>query len=151
MAEITAKLVKELREKSGAGVMDAKKALVEVEGDIEKAIELLREKGMAKAAKKADRVAAEGLTGVYVNGNVAAVVEVNAETDFVAKLLKLHMYLQQLQSVKKSHSVVLLCLKKQMHNTLVLTNTTVDVLVLSLLSKVETKPLLNKFQCTSLQ
>ena len=70
MAEITAKLVKELREKSGAGVMDAKKALVEVEGDIEKAIELLREKGMAKAAKKADRVAAEGLTGVYVNGNV---------------------------------------------------------------------------------
>ena len=85
MAEITAKLVKELREKSGAGVMDAKKALVEVDGDIEKAIELLREKGMAKAAKKADRVAAEGLTGVYVNGNVAAVVEVNAETDFVAK------------------------------------------------------------------
>ena len=85
MAEITAALVKELREKSGAGVMDAKKALVETEGDIEKAIELLREKGMAKAAKKADRVAAEGLTGVYVDGNVAAVVEVNAETDFVAK------------------------------------------------------------------
>ena len=74
-----------MREKSGAGVMDAKKALVETDGDIEKAIELLREKGMAKAAKKADRVAAEGLTGVYVNGNVAAVVEVNAETDFVAK------------------------------------------------------------------
>ena len=85
MAEITAKLVKELREKSGAGVMDAKKALVETDGDIEKAIELLREKGMAKAAKKADRVAAEGLTGVYVDGNIAAVVEVNAETDFVAK------------------------------------------------------------------
>ena len=85
MAEITAALVKELREKSGAGVMDAKKALVETEGDIEKAIELLREKGMAKAAKKADRVAAEGLTGVYVDGNVAAVIEVNAETDFVAK------------------------------------------------------------------
>ncbi|MCY0530378.1 translation elongation factor Ts, partial [Klebsiella pneumoniae] len=85
MAEITAALVKELREKSGAGVMDAKKALVETDGDIEKAIELLREKGMDKAAKKADRVAAEGLTGVYVDGNVAAVVEVNAETDFVAK------------------------------------------------------------------
>ncbi|MCS4487895.1 translation elongation factor Ts [Streptococcus sciuri] len=85
MAEITAKLVKELREKSGAGVMDAKKALVETEGDIDKAIELLREKGMAKAAKKANRVAAEGLTGVYVDGNVAAVVEVNSETDFVAK------------------------------------------------------------------
>ena len=85
MAEITAKLVKELREKSGAGVMDAKKALVEVDGDIEKAIELLREKGMAKAAKKADRVAAEGLTGVYVSCNIAAIVEVNSETDFVAK------------------------------------------------------------------
>ncbi|MEE5987874.1 translation elongation factor Ts [Ligilactobacillus equi] len=85
MAEITAKLVKELREKSGAGVMDAKKALVETDGDMEKAIEFLREKGMAKAAKKADRVAAEGLTGVYVDGNVAAVVEVNSETDFVAK------------------------------------------------------------------
>lgn len=85
MANITAALVKELREKTGAGVMDAKKALVEVEGNMEKAVELLREKGMAKAAKKADRVAAEGLTGVYVDGNVAAIVEVNAETDFVAK------------------------------------------------------------------
>ena len=85
MAEITAKLVKELREKSGAGVMDAKKALVETDGDIDKAIELLREKGMAKAAKKADRVAAEGLTGVSVDGSVAAAVEVNSETDFVAK------------------------------------------------------------------
>ena len=62
-----------------------KKALVETDGDMEKAIELLREKGMAKAAKKADRVAAEGLTGIYVDGNVAAVVEVNAETDFVAQ------------------------------------------------------------------
>jgi elongation factor Ts len=82
---ITAAQVKELREKSGAGVMDAKKALVETDGDMEKAIELLREKGMAKAAKKADRVAAEGLTGTYVDGNVAAVVEVNAETDFVAQ------------------------------------------------------------------
>ena len=82
---ITAAQVKELREKSGAGVMDAKKALVETDGDMEKAIELLREKGMAKAAKKADRVAAEGLTGIYVDGNVAAVVEVNAETDFVAQ------------------------------------------------------------------
>ena len=74
MAEITAKLVKELREKSGAGVMDAKKALVEVDGDIEKAIELLREKDMSKAAKKADRIAAEGFSVIYVSGNVAAVV-----------------------------------------------------------------------------
>ena len=82
---ITAAQVKELREKTGAGIMDAKKALVEVDGDLDKAIDLLREKGIAKAAKKADRVAAEGLTGVYVDGNVAALVEVNSETDFVAK------------------------------------------------------------------
>ena len=73
MAQITAKLVKELRERTGAGVMDAKKALVEVDGDMDKAVQYLRDKGMAKAAKKADRVAAEGLTGVYVNGNVAAI------------------------------------------------------------------------------
>ena len=65
MAQITAKLVKELRERTGAGVMDAKKALVEVDGDMDKAVQYLRDKGMAKAAKKADRVAAEGLTGVY--------------------------------------------------------------------------------------
>ena len=77
MAQITAKMVKELRERTGAGVMDAKKALVEVDGDMDKAVEFLREKGMAKAAKKADRVAAEGLTGVYVADNVAAVTEIN--------------------------------------------------------------------------
>ena len=85
MAEITAKLVKELREKSGAGVMDAKKALVEVEGDIDKAVDFLREKGLAKAAKKADRIAAEGVTATYVDGNTAALIELNSETDFVAK------------------------------------------------------------------
>ena len=85
MAKITAKQVKDLRERTGAGVMDAKKALVEVDGDMDKAIEYLRDKGMAKAAKKADRVAAEGLTGVYVAGNVAAITEVNSETDFVAQ------------------------------------------------------------------
>ena len=84
MAKITAQLVKELRERTGAGVMDAKKALVEVDGDMDKAVQYLRDKGMAKAAKKADRVAAEGLTGVYVDGNVAAITEVNSETDFVS-------------------------------------------------------------------
>ena len=76
MAKITAQLVKELRERTGAGVMDAKKALVEVDGDMDKAVQYLRDKGMAKAAKKADRVAAEGLTGVYVDGNVAAITKV---------------------------------------------------------------------------
>ncbi|MBF0780017.1 MULTISPECIES: translation elongation factor Ts [unclassified Granulicatella] len=85
MAEITAKLVKELRDKTGVGMMDAKKALVAVDGEIEKAIDYLRENGLAKAAKKADRIAAEGLTSIYVDGDTAAVIEVNAETDFVAK------------------------------------------------------------------
>ena len=84
---ITASQVKELREKTGAGMMDCKKVLTETNGDEEKAIELLRERGIAKAAKKSDRIAAEGLVDTYIseNGKVGAVVEVNAETDFVAK------------------------------------------------------------------
>ncbi|KRM91069.1 translation elongation factor Ts [Liquorilactobacillus cacaonum] len=85
MAKISASQVKELRDKIGVGMMEAKKALVAVDGDMQKAIDFLREKGIAKAAKKSDRVAAEGLADVEVAGNVAAVVEVNAETDFVAQ------------------------------------------------------------------
>ena len=84
---ITASQVKELREKTGAGMMDCKKVLTETNGDEEKAIELLRERGIAKAAKKSDRIAAEGLVDTYISedGKVGVVVEVNAETDFVAK------------------------------------------------------------------
>ena len=85
MTQITAKLVKELRDLTGVGMMDAKKALVEVEGNIEAAIDFLREKGLAKAAKKADRIAAEGVTATFVDGNTAALIEINSETDFVAK------------------------------------------------------------------
>lgn len=85
MAQISAKLVKELRDMIGVGMMDAKRALVAVEGDMEAAVDYLRENGMAKAAKKADRIAAEGLANVSVDGNTAVVVEINAETDFVAK------------------------------------------------------------------
>lgn len=85
MAEITAALVKELREKSGAGMMDCKKALAETGGDIEAAVDWLRTKGLAAAAKKAGRVAAEGLIGVAVDGTKGALIEVNAETDFVAR------------------------------------------------------------------
>ncbi len=85
MAEITAALVKELREKTGAGMMDCKKALAENNGDIDAAADWLREKGILKAAKKADRIAAEGLVGVATSGNTAALVEVNSETDFVAR------------------------------------------------------------------
>ena len=84
---ITASQVKDLREKTGAGMMDCKKVLTETDGDMEKAIELLRERGIAKAAKKSDRIAAEGLVTAYVSedGKIGAVAEVNAETDFVAK------------------------------------------------------------------
>jgi elongation factor Ts len=85
MANITANMVKDLRDKTGAGMMDCKKALAETDGDIEASIDWLRKKGLSKAAKKAGRVAAEGLIGVAVGGDAGALVEVNAETDFVAR------------------------------------------------------------------
>lgn len=96
---ITAALVKELREKSGAGMMDCKKALEACEGSIEKAIDWLREKGIAKAAKKSDRIAAEGLTKVLVDGNQGVIVEVNSETDFVAKN---EQFLELLQTISEA-------------------------------------------------
>ena len=84
---ITAALVKELRDMTGAGMMDAKKALVETDGNIDKAVDLLREKGLAAAAKKAGRIAAEGVVQSYIHagGRIGVLVEVNCETDFVAK------------------------------------------------------------------
>ena len=85
MTEITAAKVKELRESTGAGMLDCKKALVETNGNMEEAVDWLRKKGLASAAKKASRIAAEGLVSVYVEGNKGAVAEVNSETDFVAK------------------------------------------------------------------
>ena len=85
MVEVTAALVKELREKTGAGMMDCKKALVESDGDLEASGDWLRTKGLAAAAKKSGRVASEGLVGMAIEGNTGALVEVNAETDFVAR------------------------------------------------------------------
>ncbi len=85
MAEITAALVKELREKTGAGMMDCKRALGEVAGDLEQAVDWLRKKGLSAAAKKAGRVAAEGLVGAAAESQAGAIVEVNSETDFVAR------------------------------------------------------------------
>ncbi len=85
MAEITATMVKDLREKTGAGMMDCKKALTEANGDMEAAVDWLRKKGLSAAAKKSGRVAADGLVGVAASGNKAAIVEINAETDFVAR------------------------------------------------------------------
>ena len=87
MANVTAKMVKELRDSTGAGMLDCKKALVEADGNMDKAVDILREKGLSKAAKKADRVAAEGLVAIKISDDntKATVVEVNSETDFVAK------------------------------------------------------------------
>jgi elongation factor Ts len=85
MAEVTAKLVKQLRDQTGAGMMDCKAALVEVEGNLEDATDWLRKKGLAAAAKKAGRLASEGLVGLKVDGRRGVVVEVNSETDFVAR------------------------------------------------------------------
>ena len=99
MAQISAQLVKQLRDLTGVGMMDAKKALVQTEGDIDAAVDYLRENGLAKAAKKADRIAAEGITNVLVDGNVAVVLEVNAETDFVAKNDKFQALVAKLSQV----------------------------------------------------
>ena len=95
MVEINAKLVGELREKTGVGMMECKKALVACEGDLEKAIDFLRKKGVAVAEKKAGRVANQGLVGLAVRGNKGAVVELNSETDFVAKNTDFQAYLKQ--------------------------------------------------------
>lgn len=95
MVEINAKLVGELREKTGVGMMECKKALVACEGDLEKAIDFLRKKGVAVAEKKAGRVANQGLVGLAVRGNKGAVVELNSETDFVAKNTDFQAFLKQ--------------------------------------------------------
>ncbi|WP_277584191.1 translation elongation factor Ts [Psychrobacillus antarcticus] len=96
---VTAQMVKELREKTGAGMMDCKKALVESDGNLEAAIDFLREKGLSSAAKKADRIAAEGTTFIQVEGNKAVLLEMNAETDFVSK----NESFQQLVQTVASH------------------------------------------------
>ena len=95
MAAITAAMVKDLREQSGAGMMDCKKALAECDGDMDAAFELLRKNGAAKAEKKASRIAAEGICRVVVEGNTAVVLEVNSETDFVAKNEKFQTYVEK--------------------------------------------------------
>ena len=103
MAEITAATVKELRERTGAGMMDCKKALAETNGDMEAAIDWLRTKGLAAAAKKAGRTAAEGLIGVAVEGTRGAVVEVNSETDFVAKNEIFQVFVRNVATLALQH------------------------------------------------
>ncbi|MFJ7970828.1 translation elongation factor Ts [Psychrobacillus sp. NPDC096389] len=95
---VTAQMVKELREKTGAGMMDCKKALVQTDGNLEAAIDFLREKGLSSAAKKADRIAAEGTTFIQIEGNKAVLLEMNAETDFVAKNEAFQQLVQQVAS-----------------------------------------------------
>ena len=96
MAQITAKMVAELRAQTGCGMMDCKKALVEADGNFDEAIKVLREKGLAKAASKQSRIASEGIVDIMVEGNVAAMIEVNTETDFVAKNEKFQEYVKSL-------------------------------------------------------
>jgi len=103
MAEITAAAVKELRERTGAGMMDCKKALAETSGDMEAAVDWLRAKGLAAAAKKAGRTAAEGLVGVAVEGNRGAMVEVNSETDFVAKNEQFQEFVRNVAQIALDH------------------------------------------------
>ena len=104
MSEITAAKVKELREKSGAGMMDCKKALSEAGGDMDAAVDWLRKKGLSAAAKKADRVAAEGLVGAVTSGTKGAVIEVNSETDFVSRNDKFQDLVRDLSSVALSQN-----------------------------------------------
>jgi elongation factor Ts len=112
MPEVTAALVKELREKTGAGMMDCKKALDDSRGDIEAAVDWLRKKGLAAAAKRAGRVAAEGLVGVATKGPAGAVIEVNSETDFVARNREFQDFVQRLSELALAGDGDLEALKK---------------------------------------
>ena len=131
MAEITAKLVGELREKTGAGMMECKKALVETNGDLEAAIDFLRKKGMSVAEKKAGRVASQGAVGVKVSGNKGALVEVNIETDFAAKNADFQKFVQDVTAVALNGSNDVEALKATTMN-----GSTVQDTVVSLIAKI---------------
>ena len=131
MAEITAKLVGELREKTGAGMMECKKALVETNGDLEAAIDFLRKKGMSVAEKKAGRVANQGAVGVKVAGNKGAMVEVNIETDFAAKNADFQKFVQDVTQVALNGSNDVEALK-----TTAMNGSTVQENVVALIAKI---------------
>lgn len=138
---ITAQMVKELREKTGAGMMDCKKALQETDGDINQAIDYLREKGIAKAAKKADRIAAEGSTFIEVDNNTAALIEVNCETDFVTKNDSFQQLLADLAKhlVANKPATVEEALQQEMNGT------TVESHINTIVSKIGEKISLRRF------
>jgi len=140
---ITAQMVKELREKTGAGMMDCKKALQETNGDMEKAIDYLREKGIAKAAKKADRIAAEGTTYIQTEGNEAVILEVNSETDFVAKNENFQNLVKELANhlLSKKPANLEEALEQKMDN-----GTTVSEYINSAIAKIGEKITLRRFE-----
>ncbi|QQZ07921.1 translation elongation factor Ts [Heyndrickxia vini] len=139
---VTAQMVKELREKTGAGMMDCKKALTETDGDMEKAIDFLREKGIAKAAKKADRIAAEGTTYISVEGNEGVILEVNSETDFVAKNEGFQNLVKELAAhlLNKKPATVEEALEQQMDN-----GATVSETINAAIAKIGEKITLRRF------
>jgi len=139
---ITAEMVKNLREITGAGMMDCKKALVETNGDMDKAVDYLREKGISKAAKKADRIAAEGLSNIFVDGNKAVVLEVNSETDFVAK----NAEFQEL--VEKIGKTILASDAKSVEDALALNvdGSTINDLIVAATAKIGEKLSLRRFE-----
>ena len=139
---ITAEMVKNLREMTGAGMMDCKKALVETNGDMDKAVDYLREKGISKAAKKADRIAAEGLSNIFVEGNKAVVLEVNSETDFVAK----NAEFQEL--VEKIGKTILNSDAKTLEDALALNadGSTINDLIVAATAKIGEKLSLRRFE-----
>lgn len=141
---ITAKMVKELREKTGVGMMDCKKALQETDGDMDKAVNYLREKGMASAEKKADRIAAEGSTYIDINENTAVLLEVNCETDFVTKNEKFKQLLSELGShlVSKQPEDVETALSQKMEGK----EETVEEYINSFIATIGEKISLRRFQ-----
>ena len=140
---ITAQMVKELREKTGAGMMDCKKALVETDGNLDQAIDYLREKGIAKAAKKSDRIAAEGTTYIASEGNTAVLLEVNAETDFVAKNENFQVLVKEIaaQLLANKPASVEEALTQTMEN-----GKTVDTYINEAISKIGEKLTLRRFE-----
>jgi len=143
--DISASMVKDLREKTGAGMMDCKKALVETNGDMDKAIDYLREKGISKAAKKAERIAAEGLSNIYVDGNNAVVLELNSETDFVAKNSEFKELLDKIGNTILSSEV------STMEDVLALScgDDTINDLIINATAKIGEKISLRRFEKVS--
>ena len=141
---VTASLVKELREKTGAGMMDCKKVLTETDGDMEKAIELLRERGIAKAAKKSGRVAAEGLVEAYISedGKIGAIVEVNSETDFVGKNEEFKTLINTIANTLLNNDVNTM----EEANKLVVDNETIEEKVVAFTAKIGEKISFRRFE-----